>query len=486
MAWCRTPHGGVFRAHWLHACAQHLRVSEERTAVTALKAVEDWTKSAKRAFAKRLPVRHLECCRGLVPLCGGGLTPIAVCCGVVRVWCVQLAKAERLLERCNNLPLQPGSLATKLAASVEETRAWLADTKTAVAGTRAGTLLFPPEDEEEPAATPAVADAADTTDADGDVDMAVADAAAVEATAPAASTPPAERAAGDAYVTLAQLKELLESVSQLKVIPSQERTLSRAVSDVEDWVVEAKEWFPGAAILATDVVVEQNASDEGSSAPGDDATPAAGSGDDETAATDAGSGDGDDSTQPMSPSRKSGRRRKPKLPGMAAGDTASPAAPPTASVEVAAPAPAADDVDMGNGDGDQGDGGSESTQQRPHVDHFVACMKAGMELPVRRVAVLVSWYTSHAHAGWVGGFARASPGGMRVWLCRSMGRLACSCSVKLWRPRQLGKSVRVTYRRSWASPSRSSTTPPVQWSRRKTLSRCGTAVVAWFAVWPRW
>ena len=98
----------------MHACAQHLRVSEERTAVTALKAVEDWTKSAKRAFAKRLPVRHLECCRGLVPLCGGGLTPIAVCCGVVRVWCVQLAKAERLLERCNNLPLQPGSLATKL------------------------------------------------------------------------------------------------------------------------------------------------------------------------------------------------------------------------------------------------------------------------------------------------------------------------------------------------------------------------------------
>ena len=262
-------------------------------------------------------------------------------------------------------------------------------------------MLFPPEDEEEPAATPAVADAADTTDADGDVDMAVADAAAVEATAPAASTPPAERAAGDAYVTLAQLKELLESVSQLKVIPSQERTLSRAVSDVEDWVVEAKEWFPGAAILATDVVVEQNASDEGSSAPGDDATPAAGSGDDETAATDAGSGDGDDSTQPMSPSRKSGRRRKPKLPGMAAGDTASPAAPPTASVEVAAPAPAAEDVDMGNEDGDQGDGGSESTQQRPHVDHFVACMKAGMELPVRRVAVLVSWYTQ-ATRTWAG------------------------------------------------------------------------------------
>ena len=405
---------------------------------------------------------------------------------MLRVLCVQLAKAERLLERCNNLPLQPGSLATKLAASVEETRAWLADTKAAVAGTRAGTLLFPPEDEDEPAAapasaaTPAVADAADTADADGDVDMAAADTAAVEATAPVASTPPAERAAGDAYVTLAQLKELLESVSQLKVIPSQERTLSRAVSDVEDWVVEAKEWFPGAAILATDVVVEQNASDEGSSAPGDDATAAAGSGDEAAAATDAGSGDGDDSTQPMSPSRKSGRRRKPKLPGMAAGDTASPAAPPTAAV-VAAPAPAADDVDMGNEDGDQGDGGSESTQQRPHVDHFVACMKAGMELPVRRVAVLVSCETQPRARGlgW-------SAGDMCVWMCRSMDRLACSCSVKLWRPRQLGKSVRVTYRRSWASPSRSSTTPPVQWSKHKTLSRCGTAVVAWFAVWPRW
>ena len=67
-------------------CAQHLRVSEERTAVTALKAVEDWTKSAKRAFAKRLPVRHLECCRGLavaasLPLRCGACVVCAACQG---------------------------------------------------------------------------------------------------------------------------------------------------------------------------------------------------------------------------------------------------------------------------------------------------------------------------------------------------------------------------------------------------------------------